>query len=140
MDKGRIIGLIIVLAFVGGVAYFFLTSETAKKEVPSYVTGDMREAYLWANSSEGRQVLENMPCYCGCVYAGHKSTLSCFWRDNGDFDKHGVTCTVCYDIAVKAREMHEQGKSMCEIRKAVDDFYKPNAHLATKTPMPPGCA
>lgn len=139
MEKGRIIGIAVVLVFAAVVAYFFLSSETAKKEIPSYVTGEMREAYLWSNTSEGRTILEQLPCYCGCKYAGHKHTRHCFWRDNGDFDKHGVTCTVCFDIEQKARQMYEEGKDICTIRKEIDKFYEPNKHLATDTPMPEGC-
>ncbi len=139
MEKSKIIGLLVILAFASVIAYFFLSSETAKNEIPPYVTGEMRAMYEWARTPEGAALLEQVPCYCGCKFEGHKHTRHCYWRDDGTFDKHGITCSVCYDIAVKTREMHEQGKDICEIIKEVDEFYKPNAHLRTETPIPAQC-
>ena len=139
MERNKLIGIGLVAFFVGVAAYFFISSEAAAGEIPSYVTGDMRTVYEWAKTPEGAALLEQMPCYCGCKYEGHLHSRHCFWRDDGTFDKHGITCSVCFDIAEKTKQMHEQGKSICEIRKAVDDFYEPNKHLGTLTPMPEGC-
>ena len=139
MDKGKIIGGVIVLAVIGVIAYFFI-SGTSTTEIPDYVTGDMRTIYEWAKTPEGAGLLEQIPCYCGCKYAGHKHTRHCYWRDDGTFDKHGITCAVCYDIATKTKQRHEEGVGVCEIRKEIDAFYAPNAHLKTDTPMPEGCS
>lgn len=139
-DKSKIIGLIVVIIFIGIIAYFFISSETLPPgEIPSYVKGDMREMYEWAKTPEGIDLLEQIPCYCGCKYEGHLHTRHCFWKDDNTFDKHGITCSVCFDIAKKTKEMNEQGKDICEIRKAIDDFYAPNKELGTETPMPEGC-
>jgi hypothetical protein len=35
--------------------------------------------------------------------------------------------------------MNEQGKTICEIREAIDLFYTPNKHLGTDTPIPESC-
>jgi hypothetical protein len=35
--------------------------------------------------------------------------------------------------------MNEEGKDICEIRKAIDTFYAANAELGTETPMPEEC-
>ena len=139
MEKEKIIGIIIIVAVIGGIAYFFLSTETAKGEIPSHVTGEMREIYEWAKTQEGGALLEQIPCYCGCKFEGHLHARHCFWRDNGDFDKHGITCSVCLDIAKKSKQMYEEGKDVCEIRNAIDEFYAPNADLATPTPMPAEC-
>ena len=140
MEREKMIGLIIVLLFLAPIAYFFIFSEMlATGEIPSYVTGEQREIYEWAKSPEGKALLEQVPCYCGCKYEGHRHSRDCFWKDDGTFDKHGITCSVCFDIARKAKGMHEEGKGVCEIVKAIDDFYRPNAHLRTETPMPEGC-
>ena len=139
MEKGKITGLIVVLIFIGIIAYFFISSRSATQEIPPYVTGEMRMMYEWAKTPEGKMLLEQIPCYCGCKYAGHKHAAHCFWNDEGNFDKHGITCSVCFDIAKKAKEMHEQGKDVCEIRKTIDKFYEPNKQLGTETPMPAGC-
>ncbi|HLC68477.1 MAG TPA: PCYCGC motif-containing (lipo)protein [Candidatus Bilamarchaeaceae archaeon] len=140
MGNEKIIGIVVVLAFVVIIAYFFLSSETAAAgQIPDYVTGETREIYEWAKTPEGAALLEQIPCYCGCRYEGHLHSRHCFWRDDGSFDKHGITCSVCLDIGRKAREMHEEGADICEIRNAIDEFYAPNAHLGTETPMPEGC-
>ncbi len=138
-NRTKIIGLIIILAVFGVIAYFFISSESAIYEIPPYVTGEVRTIYEWAKTPEGGALLEQIPCYCGCKYDGHKHTKNCYWKDNGEFDKHGITCSVCFDIAKKSRQMYEQGSDVCEIRKTIDDFYKPNAHLGTLTPYPAGC-
>ena len=138
-DKNKIIGLVVVLVFLGAIAYFFISSRSTTQEIPPYVTGEMRAMYEWAKTAEGKALLEQMPCYCGCKFEGHKHTAHCFWNDKGNFDKHGITCSVCFDIAKKTKEMHEQGKDICTIRKEVDKFYEPNKHLGTETPMPAGC-
>ncbi len=141
MEKERIIGLCILVLFVAGVAYFFLSSEAGGEgEIPPYVSGETRLMYEWAKTAEGKAILEDVPCYCGCKYEGHLHARHCFWRDDGTFDKHGTTCSVCLDIAKKAKLMHERGENICKIRAEIDRFYAPNAHLATPTPMPEGCA
>lgn len=139
MEKQKIIAAAIVLLFAGVVAYFFISSETAKTEIPAYITGDRKMMYEWSKVSPGKEILQQIPCYCGCKYEGHKNAYNCFWTDEGYFDKHSATCSVCLDIGLKAKKMHEEGKSVCEIRRAVDDFYAPNKELATDTPMPEGC-
>ena|SRR3989338_862436 len=137
-DAGKLVSIAIVFVFAAVVGYFFLSSENAY-EVPSYVTGEVRGIYEWAKTPEGWALLEQVPCYCGCKYEGHLHARHCFWRDDGSFDKHGITCSVCLDIAKKTKNMNEQGVDVCTIRKDVDSFYEPNKHLGTSTPMPSGC-
>jgi len=139
MEKRQMVVGVVVLLVLGIVGYIFFSPGTSATEIPSYVTGEMREMYVWAKTPEGVALLEKMPCYCGCKYSGHLHTRHCFWRDDGTFDKHGITCSVCFDIAKKTKEMHEAGEDICTIRKSVDEFYKPNAHLGTDTPMPEEC-
>lgn len=140
MKKEKIWSIVVIVIFLAIIGYFFFSTGLAKNEVPSYVTGEMREMYEWSKTTEGRNMLEFMPCYCGCKYEGHLHTRHCFWKDDGTFDKHGITCSVCFDIAKKTKQMYEQGIDICTIRKEIDTFYKPNAHLGTDTPMPEGCS
>src|SRR3989338_6838355 len=128
MGQEKIIGAVVVVVFIAVVGYFFISSTGSGKNIPPYVTGETREMYEWALTPEGISVLEQMPCYCGCKFEGHKHTRHCFWKDDGEFDKHGITCSVCLDIAVQSKRMTEEGKSVCEIRKTIDNFYKANAH------------
>ena len=62
-----------------------------------------------------------------------------YYAGLAEFDKHGITCSVCFDIAIKTKQMHEQGIDICTIRKEIDKFYEPNKQLGTETPMPEGC-
>jgi len=140
LNIGKIGAIAIVLAFVGVIGYFFIGSEAEKGEIPIYVSGEMRTIYEWAKTPEGSALLEQIPCYCGCKYEGHLHARHCFWRDDGSFDKHGTTCSVCLDIAKKAKAMYENNSQVCDIRNSVDSFYLPNKHLGTDTPMPEGCA
>jgi len=133
--KKKIIGLLLVIVFVAAIVYFFLPT----KNIPFYVGREKRMIYEWASTQEGATLLEKLPCYCGCKFEGHKHTRHCFWKDDGTFDRHGITCSVCLDIAKKGKEMHEQGMDICTIRKEIDRFYEPNKELGTETPMPPGC-
>lgn len=139
MANEKIVAAVVVAVFFGVIAYFFISAESAGTEIPGYVTGNVREVYEWARTPVGKVTLEQVPCYCGCKFEGHENAYNCFWHDDGTFDKHGITCSVCLDIGIKGREMVEQGKGICEIRKAIDEFYVANADLATETPMPEGC-
>ncbi|MDO8628666.1 MAG: PCYCGC motif-containing (lipo)protein [Nanoarchaeota archaeon] len=134
-----VIGISIIVIIFAVITYFFVSAAGGKNEIPSYVQGEMREIYEYAATPEGKILLEQLPCYCGCKYEGHLHSRHCYWRDDGTFDKHGVTCAVCFDIAQKAKQMQEEGKTICEIRQTIDNFYKPNIALATPTPMPAGC-
>lgn len=139
MNAVKVVAGAAVLVFLIFVGYFVYTSSAASTDVPPHVTGEMRGIYLWAKTPEGSALLEQVPCYCGCAYEGHLHARHCFWKDDGTFDKHGLTCSVCFDIARKAKQRFEQGKDACTIVKEVDAFYAPNKHLRTKTPLPTGC-
>ena len=87
MGKEKIIALVLIIAFIAIIAYFFIGSETTKNEIPAYVTGNTRTIYEWAKTPQGASLLEQIPCYCGCKYEGHLHARHCFWRDDGTFDK-----------------------------------------------------
>jgi hypothetical protein len=64
------------------------------------------------------EVLEQLPCFCGCMTSfGHKNNLFCFK------DQHGSGCTICQDIALDARRMHDQGLSIAQIQDNVKTKY-----------------
>jgi hypothetical protein len=98
-------------------------------------------AYQFA--AEHPEVLSYIPCFCGCQQAGHRGNHECFVRSraaNGDiieWDEHGVECTVCIDVATRARQMHASGASVADIRAAVDREFGPLSPTSTPTPKPP---
>ena len=64
------------------------------------------------------EVLEQLPCFCGCMTSfGHKNNLFCFK------DQHGSGCTICQDIALDARKMHDEGKSIAQIQDNIKAKY-----------------
>ena len=103
------------------------------------VTGDLRVAYAFALTDEGNDLLEQMPCFCMCKNIDHMHTRDCFWTDEGKWDKHGMRCLICIEIAMNTKMMHEDGKDVCEIREKIDSHYERIAEHATETPMPEGC-
>lgn len=100
---------------------------------------NMRAIYLAA--AKHADVLEQMPCYCGCgESAGHQSNLNCFIAEqNGEeitWDDHGTRCGVCLEIAATTAVMTEEGKSPAEIRTLIDETYSEGYAEPTPTPLP----
>jgi uncharacterized protein with PCYCGC motif len=89
---------------------------TAAKVVPvSFVprTPGANEAYAAARGAAA--TLDGMYCHCDCSkHAGHRSLLTCF--ESG----HGAYCDICMGEAMLASSMAGQGKSLTEIRAAID--------------------
>lgn len=73
---------------------------------------EAKEAYRMA--AHIKSTLDGLFCYCYCKGAGHYSLLDCFKDD------HGAGCDVCIGEAKLAYQMVQQGKSLEEIRAAVD--------------------
>jgi hypothetical protein len=73
------------------------------------------KAYKYA--TEHPEILEQIPCYCGCGQHGsvesggkpHKSVRDCFITDEGVYDNHASFCDVCVGIATKAQSYFPNG-------------------------------
>jgi hypothetical protein len=77
-----------------------------------------RIAEVYAQAAEIPDVLDGLYCYCHCAdHADHYSLLDCFKSD------HGAGCDVCLTQAALAHRLHGEGKSLKEIRQAVDGLY-----------------
>lgn len=64
------------------------------------------------------QVLDGIYCYCACSeHSGHYSLLDCFK------DAHAARCDVCLSEASMAFRMNQDGKSLDDIRLAIDRLY-----------------
>jgi hypothetical protein len=112
--------------------------------LPDYVRAapkDTQTAYQFA--LDRPDVMMWVPCYCGCGgHSGHKSAHDCFVKSgstptNPQFDEHGAGCGVCIGIALDAKALTGQGKSLREIRSFIDNKYSVIGP-ATDTPLPPG--
>ncbi len=86
----------------------------------------VQEAYRFAVANP--EVEKAIPCFCGCGAAGHHSNYACFVNQvdaSGaiTFDGHALGCSICVDIALDARRLMAEGKSIPEIRTYIDTTY-----------------
>ena len=100
----------------------------------------IRDAYTFA--ARRPDVLEYVPCFCGCETAGHSGNADCFVGSRNtdgsvrDWDTHGMACTICIDVARDAMQMHTSGATVRDIRAAIDSKYS-NYPSQTPTPSAP---
>lgn len=112
----------------------------ARPEFVKSLPDKWQSAYAFALARP--DVLQWIPCYCGCGGMGHGSNLNCFFqqldgKNSFTFDEHGSYCDICVDIANLASKMLRDGRTMAEIRAAVDSTFGGGAAPGTDTPMPP---
>ena len=88
------------------------------------------------------EVLQYVPCYCGCEREGHTANHSCFVKSRAadgrvtEWDSHGLGCTVCLDVAHDAMTLFTAGTKTAAIREAIDKKYASNFPSSTPTPRP----
>jgi len=110
---------------------------------PDFVrAADARTSSAYAYALEYPDVVQWLPCYCGCVGMGHRSNMDCFLKPREDrapiaFEEHGSFCGVCVDTALMAKRMLAEGKSLLQVRMAVDQEFGDLAP-GTLTDLPPG--
>ena len=98
----------------------------------------VRDAYVFA--AYNPDVLEFVPCFCGCETAGHKANADCFVESrNPDgsvrtWDTHGMACAVCVDVARDSMRLRSSGASVRDVRTAIEAKY---AQYTRRTPTPP---
>ncbi len=110
---------------------------------PAYVTdlpAEWQAAYAFALARP--DVLQWLPCYCGCAGIPHRSNLDCFFgrrevKGTFSYEEHASYCDVCIRTANMASDMLGQGQTMVQIRAAVDSTFSGGAAPGTDTPMPP---
>ena len=120
---------IAAVAIMAGIAWVSLraTNEPAEdvgviaKSVdvlsPALFT-DERTRAAYQTAKDIPEVLEQLPCFCGCMSSfGHKNNLFCFK------DEHGSGCTLCQDIALDARKLHDQGLPIAQIQENIRAKY-----------------
>jgi hypothetical protein len=85
-----------------------------------------QQAYQFAVANPN--VIQHIPCYCGCGSMGHTSNYSCYVQSvdaagNIQFDEHALGCSICVDITQDAMRLSKQGKSPQDIKAYVDKTY-----------------
>ena len=86
----------------------------------------VQQAYQFAAANP--DILQELPCYCGCGSMGHTSNYACYisgqdTRGETVFDTHALGCSICVDITQDAMRLLKEGKSLPEIRMYVDETY-----------------
>jgi hypothetical protein len=78
-----------------------------------------RIAQVYEMVAQIPEVIDGIYCHCDCSkHSDHRSLLTCFQDD------HGAACDVCLSEASLAFRMVGEGRSLKEIRRAVDALYK----------------
>lgn len=95
---------------------------------------EAQEAYRFAAANP--EMLEHIPCYCGCVAQGHQNNLECYLQPSGAFDVHASYCGVCVDITRDVMEMLRQDKQLVEIREYIDATYSQYGPPTDTGPVP----
>jgi hypothetical protein len=86
----------------------------------------VQEAYQFAAANP--DVMQQIPCYCGCGDIGHTSNYACYVSHvdgNGrvTFDSHALGCSICVDITQDTIRLMKEGKSVADIKAAIDAAY-----------------
>ncbi len=86
----------------------------------------VQQAYQF--NSANPDLMQDIPCYCGCGSMGHTSNYDCYVSNvdaNGSiaFDNHALGCSICVDITQDVMRMLREGKSIQDARAYVDDTY-----------------
>ena len=107
---------------------------------PSAPMAVVQQVYEFA--ARHPEVLQYMPCYCGCERVGHGGNHDCFVKSrasNGritEWDSHGIGCAVCLNVGFRAMTLFNQNKSVAEIRATIDKEIGSRYPSSTPTPAP----
>ena len=88
------------------------------------------------------EVLQYVPCYCGCEREGHTANHSCFVKSRAadgrvlEWDTHGLGCAICLDVGREAMALFNSGLKPLAIREAIDKKYGSRFPSSTPTPRP----
>ncbi len=110
---------------------------------PDYVKAlpaEGQAAYAFALARP--DVLQWLPCYCGCASIPHRSNLDCFFqrrevKGTYSYEEHASFCDICVKTANLASGMLGQGSTITQTRGAVDATYGGGAAPGTDTALPP---
>ena len=86
----------------------------------------VQEAYQFNTANP--DIMQDIPCYCGCGDIGHTSNYDCYVsniddKNNITFDNHALGCSICVDITQDVMRMLNDGKSPQDARAYVDATY-----------------
>lgn len=125
-----IIGVIAII-IIAAAAYAFMSGKPGNDKTPgsqitlpsyAYTNPITLKAYKYA--TERPDVLEQIPCYCGCGgHSGHRFLRDCFIKDDMTYEEHASFCDTCVGEAIKTQEYLASGKTLKEARALIDQEY-----------------
>ncbi|VVB51483.1 Protein of uncharacterised function with PCYCGC motif protein [uncultured archaeon] len=97
--------------------YLPILSPKAAGKMPDFAVTNAMTLKAYKYATEHPEVLEQIPCYCGCGQHGsvtsngepHKFVRDCFISNDGVYDDHASYCDVCVGIATKAQSYFPTG-------------------------------
>ena len=128
-NKQNLILGIVAIAIMAGIAWVSLRGTNDASDDSAAIGksaevlspalfNDERTRAAYQTAKDIPEVLEQLPCFCGCMTSfGHKNNLFCFK------DQHGSGCTICQDIALDAHKMHAEGKPIAQIQENIKAKY-----------------
>ena len=117
----------VVIVFAGSAWFATGSLMAAQKKRPETLSpalfkNDPKAQAAYQVAKEIPQILEQLPCFCGCdMHFGHKNNLYCF------SDMHGSACDMCEDIAITAGDLRKKGYSVAKIKEIITQKYKGSA-------------
>lgn len=161
-----ILGIFLIIGVsyaVSSVSNYAELKDEGNLKLPSYAYTNSMSLKAYKYAATHPEVLEQIPCYCGCGGHGseaskgkpHRFLRDCFINDDLKYDPHGSNCDMCLALAIKAKDSLASGMTLKEARAKIDaeymnkypgvpmtdtppvkDNYKPilTSHLASKTP------
>lgn len=104
-------------------------------DLPNYAftKSGIKEAYSFAKLDADK--LNGLPCNCGCMTdaASHggrlhsRGLIDCFMQgdvnNGGIWESHASECGLCYEDALYAKELYEEGKTKEDIKQALESKY-----------------
>lgn len=120
-----------------------IQEETENKEtLPQFLQNhDEQMKVIYRAVAEHQQLLEHVPCYCGCGDSvEHAHNYHCFIHENKDdgsivWDDHATRCQICLDIAAEAIIKYNDGNTIDEVRTMIEEKYEGKGFPApTNTP------
>ena len=127
------IGILIISIF--GTFFIIKMAYANPLGLPDYAftKPGIKEAYSFAKL--GSDKLTGLPCNCGCMSdaANHggrlhsRGLIDCFMQGNvnngGQWDGHASECGLCYEDALLAKKLYEEGKLKQEIKLSLEAEY-----------------
>lgn len=103
--------------------------EITTSELPEEVQEaaiSVQDAYKFAVANP--EILQSVPCYCGCGASGHTSNYDCYVKEvssTGEitYDLHSLGCSICVDITKDIMHLVEQGSPITEIQSTIDQTF-----------------